>query len=189
MAGILVTGGCGYVGSRLVRRLATSAPGADVRILDNLQRDSHRALMDLPAGPRYSFVQGDILDRALLRRALGGVETVIGVVCDPVFGPAVMFGLGGVFVEVLKDVTFRLAPFGVDEAHRMIDEIAGRAMLDGVRGAPPADIAALAEALSKLSVFAAENADRIETIDVNPFIVLPEGAVAVDALIVPKGKK
>jgi len=119
----------------------------------------------------------------------GGVETVMGVVCDPVFGPAVMFGLGGVFVEVLKDVTFRLAPFGVDEAHRMIDEIAGRAMLDGVRGAPPADIAALAEALSKLSVFAAENADRIETIDVNPFIVLPEGAVAVDALIVPKGKK
>ncbi len=86
MAGILVTGGCGYVGSRLVRRLANSAPGADVRILDNLQRDSHRALMDLPAGPRYSFVQGDILDRALLRRALDGVETVIhlaGIVRTP----------------------------------------------------------------------------------------------------------
>ncbi len=117
----------------------------------------------------------------------GGVETVMGVVCDPVFGPAVMFGLGGVFVEVLKDVTFRLAPFGVDEAHCMIDEIQGRAMLDGVRGAPPSDIDALAEALSRLSVFAAENADKIETIDVNPFIVLPKGAVAVDALIVPKG--
>ncbi|MEH6526186.1 MAG: acetate--CoA ligase family protein [Sneathiella sp.] len=116
----------------------------------------------------------------------GGVETVMGVVCDPVFGPAVMFGLGGVFVEVLKDVTFRLAPFGVDEAYRMIDEIQGRAMLDGVRGAPPSDIDALAEALSKLSVFADANADTIETIDVNPFIVLPEGAVAVDALIVPK---
>ncbi|MAL78461.1 MAG: hypothetical protein CMN55_05020 [Sneathiella sp.] len=118
-----------------------------------------------------------------------GVETVMGVVCDPVFGPAVMFGLGGVFVEVLKDVTFRLAPFGVDEARRMIDEIQGRAMLDGVRGAPPSDVNALAEALSRLSVFAAENADRVETIDVNPFIVLPEGAVAVDALIVPKGNK
>ena len=116
----------------------------------------------------------------------GGVETVMGVVCDPVFGPAVMFGLGGVFVEVLKDVTFRLAPFGVDEAYRMIEEIQGRAMLDGVRGAPPSDIKALAEALSKLSVFAAANADTIETIDVNPFIVLPDGAVAVDALIVPK---
>ena len=115
-----------------------------------------------------------------------GVETVMGVVSDPVFGPAVMFGLGGVFVEVLKDVTFRLAPFGMDEARRMIDEIQGRAMLDGVRGAPPADIDALADALARLSVFAAENADGIETIDINPFLVLSDGAVAVDALIVPK---
>lgn len=116
----------------------------------------------------------------------GGVETVIGMVRDPVFGPAIMFGLGGVFVEVLKDVTFRLAPFGPAEAHRMIDEIRGRAMLDGVRGAPPSDVDALADALSRLSVFAAANADRLETIDVNPFIVLPTGGVAVDALIVPK---
>ena len=82
----------------------------------------------------------------------GGVEAVAGVVRDPVFGPAVMFGLGGVFVEVLKDVTFRLAPFGVDEARRMIDEIQGRAMFDGVRGAPPADLDALAETLARLSV-------------------------------------
>ena len=115
-----------------------------------------------------------------------GVETIMGVVSDPVFGPAVMFGLGGVFVEVLKDVTFRLAPFGMDEARHMIDEIQGRSMLDGVRGAPPADIDALADALARLSVFAAENADVIETIDINPFLVLSDGAVAVDALIVPK---
>ena len=115
----------------------------------------------------------------------GGVETVLGVVRDPLFGPAVMFGLGGVFVEVLKDVTFRLAPFGEDEARRMIDEIQGRAMLDGVRGAAPVDIDALAKALANLSVFAAANADTIESIDINPFIVLPNGAVAVDALIVP----
>ena len=115
----------------------------------------------------------------------GGVETVIGVVRDPLFGPAVMFGLGGIFVEVLKDVAFRLAPFGIDEAHRMIDQIKGRKVLDGVRGGPPADIDALAEALARLSVFAAENADAIDSIDINPFLVLPEGAVAVDALIVP----
>ena len=118
--------------------------------------------------------------------AASGVETVMGVVSDPVFGPAVMFGLGGIFVEVLKDVTFRLAPFGVDEARRMIDEIQGRAMLDGVRGAPACDIDSLAEALSRLSVFADANRDRIESIDVNPFIALPKGAVAVDALIIPK---
>ncbi|MCY3830921.1 MAG: acetate--CoA ligase family protein [Rhodospirillaceae bacterium] len=116
----------------------------------------------------------------------GGVETVLGAVCDPVFGPAVMFGLGGVFVEALEDVSFRLAPFGVDEAHRMIGEIRGRAVLDGVRGAPPADLDALADALARLSVFAAANAGRIESVDINPFIALPEGGVAADALIVPR---
>lgn len=114
----------------------------------------------------------------------GGVETVLGLVHDPVFGPAIMFGLGGVFVEVLKDVSFRLAPFGVGEAHRMIDEIRGRAVLDGVRGAPPADLDALADALARLSVFAAANAGRLESIDINPFIALPQGGVAVDAMIV-----
>ncbi|MYE00834.1 MAG: acetate--CoA ligase family protein, partial [Alphaproteobacteria bacterium] len=115
----------------------------------------------------------------------GGVETILGVVRDPVFGPVVMFGLGGIFVEVLKDVTFRIAPFGADEAHRMIREVRGYPMLEGVRGAPPADLDALAEALARLSAFAAANGDVLETIDVNPFIVLPkgEGAVAVDALI------
>ncbi|MEC7675235.1 MAG: acetate--CoA ligase family protein, partial [Pseudomonadota bacterium] len=117
----------------------------------------------------------------------GGVEAVAGVVRDPVFGPAVMFGLGGVFVEVLKDVTFRLAPFGVDEARRMIDEIQGRAMFDGVRGAPPADLDALAETLARLSVFAAANAERIESVDLNPLIVRADGTLAVDALIVPRG--
>ena len=115
----------------------------------------------------------------------GGIETVLGVNNDPVFGPTVMFGLGGVFVEVLKDVAFRVAPFGTEEARRMIDEIRGRAVLDGARGAPPADIEALANAISALSIFAAENADNIQTIDINPFIALPEGAVAVDALIIP----
>ena len=115
----------------------------------------------------------------------GGVETVLGVNRDPVFGPTVMFGLGGVFVEVFKDITFRIAPFGVEEAHRMIDEIRGRAILDGVRGAPAVDIEALAKAISTLSIFAAANADTIETIDINPFLVLPKGAVALDALIIP----
>ena len=115
----------------------------------------------------------------------GGIETVLGVNNDPVFGPTVMFGLGGVFVEVLKDVAFRVAPFGTEEARRMIDEIRGRAVLDGARGAPPADIEALANAISTLSIFAVENSDNIQTIDINPFIVLPKGAVAVDALIIP----
>lgn len=115
-----------------------------------------------------------------------GVETIVGVMQDPVLGPVVMFGLGGVFVEVLKDVTFRAAPFDQAEAMRMIREIRGYAMLEGVRGAPPSDIEALARMLSDLSRFAAAHADRIESIDLNPVRVLPrgEGVVPLDALIV-----
>jgi len=118
-----------------------------------------------------------------------GVETIMGVVQDPVFGPTVMFGLGGVFVEVLKDVTFRVAPFGVDVAKEMIDEVKGKAMLEGVRGAPPADVDALAKALAQLSSFAHANRDTLETVDVNPFLVRPkgQGAVAVDALVIGQG--
>lgn len=118
----------------------------------------------------------------------GGVEVIAGVSSDPTFGPVVMLGLGGIFVEVLKDVTFRVAPFGVAEARRMIGEIRGRAMFDGVRGAPPADVEALARMLSALSGFAAANADRIHSIDLNPVRVLEvgKGVVALDALIAPK---
>ncbi len=115
----------------------------------------------------------------------GGVETILGIHMDPVFGPLVMFGLGGVLVEVLEDVSFRVAPFDDGEAHRMIDEIKGRAVLDGVRGAPAADIDALAAALATLSRFAAAQADRLLSVDLNPFVVLPsgEGAVALDAVL------
>jgi acyl-CoA synthetase (NDP forming) len=100
-----------------------------------------------------------------------------------------MFGLGGVFVEVLKDVTFRAAPFDATEAHKMIREIRGYAMLEGVRGAPPADVDALAEMLAALSRFAAANAGQLDSIDLNPLRVLEKGkgVVALDALIVPRG--
>lgn len=117
-----------------------------------------------------------------------GVEAIVGVSRDPVFGPVVMFGLGGIYVEVLKDVTFRLAPFGRDEALRMIGEISGRAMLEGVRGAPSSDAGALADLLVTVSGFAAAHRDDVESIDLNPVIVLPEGegVVALDALVVPR---
>jgi acyl-CoA synthetase (NDP forming) len=113
----------------------------------------------------------------------GGVETIIGVVNDPVFGPTVMFGLGGVFVESLRDVTFRLAPFTTAEARQMIREIRGHGILEGARGSGTRDLDALAEAISTLSVIADEHRQDIESIDLNPFLVLADGAVAVDALI------
>jgi acyl-CoA synthetase (NDP forming) len=152
---------------------------------------------------RQSATEGyvTLLDRAAQHRpdakiegvlvapmANNGVETIIGVSRDAVFGPAVMFGLGGVHVEVLKDVTFRLAPFERDEALRMINEIRGRALLSGVRGAPPSDIDALADVLVNISRFAAAHRDDIETIDLNPVLAFPkgEGVVALDALVVPR---
>lgn len=117
-----------------------------------------------------------------------GVETILGVHVDPVFGPVVMFGLGGIFVEVLQDVALRLAPFGLEEAHAMIGEIRGAALLSGARGRPPADVEALAQALSDLSRFAAAHADRLESLDINPFLVRPrgEGAIALDAVLVTR---
>ncbi len=118
----------------------------------------------------------------------GGVETILGVRNDPTFGPVVMFGLGGTFVEVFEDVSFRVAPFGETEARRLIAETRAGALLRGARGRGPYDVAAAAAALSRLSVFAAAHGDRIDSAEINPFVVLPEGqgAVALDAVIVPR---
>ena len=101
----------------------------------------------------------------------GGGETIHGVQGDPVIGPIVMFGLGDIFVEVLKDVTFRAAPFDEDEARAMIESLAAYPLLTGLRGQPPADLDALATAPSRLSLFAAANA--IESLDINPFSSAP----------------
>lgn len=131
-------------------------------------------------------VPGATIDGILVAEMVpAGVETVLGVVRDPLFGPVVMFGLGGIFVEVLRDVVFKPAPFDIDDAREMIDHVRGSALLHGVRGSQPADIDALAKALSQLSLFAASNAETIASIDINPFLVLPkgQGAIAVDAFI------
>jgi acyl-CoA synthetase (NDP forming) len=124
----------------------------------------------------------------VMKQVEGGIETILGAHDDPALGPMVMFGLGGIFVEVFKDVSFRLAPISVAEARAMIREVKGYPILAGARGKTPADLEAIAKALSRLSLLAAANAGGFESIDVNPFIALPKGkgAVAVDAVIVPK---
>jgi hypothetical protein len=117
----------------------------------------------------------------------GGVETVLGVHRDPVFGPLVMFGLGGVFVEVFRDVAFRLAPLSREEALAQIDSIRGRALLEGARGRPPVDKGAIADALVALSRFALAHAAEVASVEVNPFIALPGGGLGVDAVILRDG--
>jgi acyl-CoA synthetase (NDP forming) len=140
-------------------------------------------------GARVASHTGRKVERFIVAPMItDGVECVLGVHRDPAFGPVVMFGLGGIFVEALGDVVFRAAPFGLDEAHRMIREIRSLRILEGVRGRPPADIDALADALARLSVVAASLGDAVESIDINPFLVRPkgQGAVALDALVIPK---
>jgi acetate---CoA ligase (ADP-forming) len=112
-----------------------------------------------------------------------GIETIAGVANRPPFGPVVAFGLGGIFVEALGDVVFRLAPVDETDAARMLDEIRGAAVLRGYRGKAPAGRAALARAITALSRLAVAHADEILELDVNPLSVAGERAVALDARI------
>ena len=118
--------------------------------------------------------------------AAPGVECVVGVSQDALFGPVVMFGLGGVLVEVLGDVTFRVPPFDRAEAGRMIREVKGFPLLTGVRGQPTADLKALVDVIMKVQRLAVDHADTIAELDINPLVVHPTGAVALDALVVTR---
>ena len=123
----------------------------------------------------------------------GGVEMILGVSRDPVFGPIVMVGLGGIFVEVFRDVAFGKAPLDIRQARAMLRGLKGHALLKGARGQPQADEEALLQAMVALSDFAATHADIIDSIDINPLLVLAQGSgvVALDALVttLPHGQE
>ncbi|MFG2772053.1 acetate--CoA ligase family protein [Streptomyces sp. NPDC048350] len=144
-------------------------------------RDAYRELTDIA---RYEGVD---LDGILVCQMVGrGVEMVVGVTRDPLFGPTVTVGLGGVLVEVLGDAAVRVPPFGEDQARDMLGELRGQALLKGVRGAPPADVDALVEVVLRVQRMALELDGDLAELDINPLMVLPrgQGAVALDALAV-----
>jgi acyl-CoA synthetase (NDP forming) len=121
----------------------------------------------------------------------GGVECILGVRNDPVFGPVLMFGLGGAFVEVLRDVSFRVAPLTREDADAMIREVKAFPLLAGARGRAHCDLDAIAQALLALSRLAVDARGSLESIDVNPFVVFapgagPQGAsaLALDAVVI-----
>ncbi|MBJ3777035.1 acetate--CoA ligase family protein [Acuticoccus mangrovi] len=119
----------------------------------------------------------------------GGVECVIGSVTDPVFGPLVMLGLGGVLVEVLRDVVFRPAPVSPETAEEMIGALKASALLlESVRGRPAIDRDALVATIVRVSQIAAANRDAIAEMEINPYLALPGGGYALDALIVPHAR-
>ncbi|MBX7474023.1 acetate--CoA ligase family protein [Streptomyces sp. MAG02] len=144
-------------------------------------RDAYRELTDIA---RYEGVDLDgILVCQMVER---GVEMVVGVGHDSLFGPTVTVGLGGVLVEVLGDAAVRVPPFGEAQARDMLGELRGRALLDGVRGGPPLDVDALVEVVLRVQRMALELGDELAELDINPIMVLPrgQGAVALDALAI-----
>ena len=132
--------------------------------------------------------RGTVALQDLRSRNLSGLETLIGVINDPSFGPVVALGLGGVLTEVLKDVSYRVAPFDIDTARDMIAELRAAKLFEGYRGKPAADKEALARALVAVSEMATTLAPRLKELDINPVFVGPAGSgvVAADALVVLK---
>lgn len=117
----------------------------------------------------------------------GGTELILGGKVDPVFGPIVMVGLGGIFTEVMSDVAFRRAPVSPTMARAMLDDLQGAALLQGARGTPPADVDALCEAVAALSIFTAAHVGDLDSVEINPVRARADGCVALDALIVKRG--
>ena len=117
------------------------------------------------------------------KMAKPGTEVIVGTSKDPQFGPVIMFGLGGIFVEVLKDVSFRIIPLSKKDALEMIEEIKGYPVLKGYRGKEPADISALVEIILKISKVMEQNPE-IKELELNPILAYKKGAMAVDARII-----
>lgn len=117
------------------------------------------------------------------KMARPGIEVIMGMSQDAQFGPVLMFGLGGILVEVLKDVSFRLVPITPRDARQMVQEIKGRPLLEGYRGQEPADVEALERLLLRLSDFI-EKHPEIAELDLNPIFAYKDGAIAVDARII-----
>jgi acetate---CoA ligase (ADP-forming) subunit beta len=141
------------------------------------------AFDEIVAAARRAEPKAKIEGVSVQKMAAPGVEVIMGMTKDAQFGPVLMFGLGGVFVEVLKDVAFRIVPLEPRDARQMIREIQGFPVLEGVRGQPPADLAALESMLLRLSAFVEEHPEIAE-LDLNPVFAYKDGALAVDARIV-----
>ncbi|WOA33040.1 acetate--CoA ligase family protein [Alloalcanivorax xenomutans] len=155
-------------------------------LLNVADADSVREGFQTLLGNAERHVPEAKLDGVLVaRQIVGGVECFMGIQRDPQFGPVAVFGLGGIFVEVLKDVAFRRCPFDREEARDLILSIKGAPLLQGARGRAPVDLDALSQVLANLSRFAVGAGERLDSIDINPVFAMPEGqgAFAADALI------
>lgn len=161
----------------------SDAGGVKVNLKDKAAVE--KAYDDIMASCTAKFPKANIEGISVQGMAKAGTEVIIGMTNDPSFGPVLMFGLGGIFVEVLKDVAFRIVPLEKSDAIEMINEIKGKKLLEGYRGQDPADIPCLADMLLKLSELV-DKTEGIAEIDMNPVFAYKQGAVVVDARIILK---
>lgn len=141
------------------------------------------AYTEIMASARQKYPAANIEGVSVQSLARPGIEVIIGMFQDSQFGPVLMFGLGGILVEVLKDVSFRIVPLARRDAVEMIQEIKGYALLQGYRGQEPANIPVLEDILLKVSDFV-EQTPEIKEIDLNPIFAYKDGALVVDARMV-----
>lgn len=151
----------------------------------NNERELEKYYPSLVEKARIYNPQAEIKGVLIQEMILGGTEVIVGISRDANFGPTVLFGLGGIYAEILQDVSLRVLPIDPDEAYEMIQEIKGYEILTGARGKPKGDIDAIVEVIMRLSKLARDLSDLILAVDINPLIVLEEGkgVKAVDALI------
>ncbi len=158
----------------------TDAGGVELNIANEEQvGDAYDRMI---ASAKEKFPDAVIDGISVQKMAEKGVEIIIGMSKDPQFGPMLMFGIGGVFVELLKDVSFKLVPLTEDDAKDMISQIKARPLLQGFRGSEPVNEEAIVDVLLKLSTFVKSNPE-IEELDMNPLFATKDGIVAVDARI------
>jgi acetyltransferase len=165
----------------------TEAGGVALNIQN--EAEASAAFERIMTSARHYNASAELEGVSVQEMVKGGQEMILGMSRDPLFGPGIIVGLGGIFVEVLKDVAMRVPPLDADEARALIDSLKARAILKGVRGAKPSDVNALAGALVNFSELCLELKDDVREIDINPFVVFEEGkgAKALDCLIVPNG--
>ena len=166
----------------ILHKSEAGAVALSLRVADDVRAAYDKIMASAKAYNSSADIHGVLVQPM----APAGQEMILGVNQDEKFGPILMVGLGGIHVEVLKDVAFSPVPFGTDDAHRLLDQLKGAALLHGVRGEAPADIDALVDLMVRLSKFAADHGEQIAEIDLNPVLVHPkgQGVSIADALIV-----
>jgi acetyltransferase len=165
------------ISPEIVHKTDVGGVAVDLRTADDV-RDAARTIVEAVAGVPGARLTGLLVERF----EQGGRETIVGVSPDPAFGPVVMFGLGGVYVEALSDVTFRLRPVSAEDAREMVEGIRGRALLGSLRGEPATDREALVSVIQRVSQLVGDH-PAIRELDINPLFARSDGALALDARI------